>query len=904
MPVLPGAQQRLTPDASSSVAQYTGGIAENAQIAQGQAMSKVGGELVQMADKRRDELDQLSVVEAATALRNEGLRLTEEYTAIKGGDVLKTKLLPTYAAKFKEVSDKLAFGLSRKQQELFAPHASTAGANFQTGAMKHSIQESEKYAGDVFGNDIKSREGVAAASRLDDAQVNLQVKGAWDATLARMDTLGIRDPVSRDQMAKGVLGSIQTAVIDAHLNASDTARANEYFHRPDVQASMTQDQIEKMEKRLKPATDFAAGKLIADNAYAMWQKDKTVNTSRYIAEMAKGNPQIASDAHVLVAQYQQAQRGADQENLGVSMLAFEKGGADAAASARVQSTKAFQDLSAPDQAKFLEHARVVQHQLVTEGRSEARFQSFEERQKAADAKIAQQELWDSNLSKAADLAANPVALKKVTPAQWVAYGTEFSPKVINELKKEQQRVIKEVSKHEVDKQIFASAVANISNKVQVKTIQTLSEMKIASKKEELGRDLKPEEHAAIYREVIDETTPKAETWHGTGENPLYKMPPEKAMFFSALMGNFPDKTQYNQAWLEQMYGDQTKDVVKRAATLEVLQKLNTEGRHASPTQLEEMTNRVLNRRKSAPTAAPTAAPTTVTAPVGSKNTITPSAQPTPDELYSAAFKGKTTTGMLPEGMITAGNIDLTKRQVAHNADGSISTELSKGFNIDGKNVLIPTVVGGKIVSDAEAIAHYRATGENLGEFRTDAASNKYAEMLHKDQEKRYAKSVTTAPSPQNAAKEEARNKEITALENAERARISQESTAKEKAAAEAKQKVEAKQKAEATAAAEAKQKAEAKGLTQNQAQQLLEANTILNAAVEKAKESASTPAPVEAKGLTHNQAQQLLEANMILDAAQGKGDTSRKEAVNKVSDLLSHELLLKLLAQRQKKAGK
>jgi hypothetical protein len=289
-------------------------------------------------------------------------------------------------------------------------------------------------------------------------------------------------------------------------------------------------------------------------------------------------------------------------------------------------------------------------------------------------------------------------------------------------------------------------------------------------------------------------------------------------------------------------------------------------------------------------------------------------------------------------MITAGNIDLTKRQVAHNADGSISTELSKGFNIDGKNVLIPTVVGGKIVSDAEAIAHYRATGENLGEFRTDAASNKYAEMLHKDQEKRYAKSVTTAPSPQNAAKEEARNKEITALENAERARISQESTAKEKAAAEAKQKVEAKQKAEATAAAEAKQKAEstakekaaaeakqkveakqkaeataaaeakqkaeAKGLTQNQAQQLLEANTILNAAVEKAKESASTPAPVEAKGLTHNQAQQLLEANMILDAAQGKGDTSRKEAVNKVSDLLSHELLLKLLAQRQKKAGK
>jgi hypothetical protein len=44
-----------------------------------------------------------------------------------------------------------------------------------------------------------------------------------------------------------------------------------------------------------------------------------------------------------------------------------------------------------------------------------------------------------------------------------------------------------------------------------------------------------------------------------------------------------------------------------------------------------------------------------------------------------------------------------------------------------------------------------------------------------------------------------------------------------------------------------------------------------NAAKERAKEP--TPAPVKVKGLTQNQAQQLLEANKVLRAAQEKGST-------------------------------
>ncbi len=110
----------------------------------------------------------------------------------------------------------------------------------------------------------------------------------------------------------------------------------------------------------------------------------------------------------------------------------------------------------------------------------------------------------------------------------------------------------------------------------------------------------------------------------------------------------------------------------------------------------------------------------------------------PSEVPSQGTQKATDASNSPAGIKVPGNIDLHHRPVVQNGK-DISTVLSKSFGFDEGEVLIPTVAadGSGILSDDDAIAQYRKTGQHLGIFDTSDNASTYAQSLHEDQAKEY-----------------------------------------------------------------------------------------------------------------------------------------------------------------------
>jgi hypothetical protein len=82
----------------------------------------------------------------------------------------------------------------------------------------------------------------------------------------------------------------------------------------------------------------------------------------------------------------------------------------------------------------------------------------------------------------------------------------------------------------------------------------------------------------------------------------------------------------------------------------------------------------------------------------------------------------------------AGNVDLYAQPKVTNADGSTSTVDSSSYNIDGVEVLLPSVTpdGRHLRSPDDIVAEYRRTGRHLGKFPDVASANAHAGQLHAD----------------------------------------------------------------------------------------------------------------------------------------------------------------------------
>jgi murein DD-endopeptidase MepM/ murein hydrolase activator NlpD len=892
MAVLPGAQARSTPEPSTSVAQYRGGIAESAQLATAESVQSLGGELIQRADEHRRQLDELRVIEAATALRQGELDLTFDpqhgYQNIRGGDVVKRPIVEEYGQKHKELSDKITSTLSPRQQEQFKRHSAGSGVNFQAQVMRHSMAESEKYGGDVYKADLLSRAATASASYKNQLITAQQINGVDEATNYRMQTLGVNEisPALRDEFVKGARGTVHTAVIDAALKAGDTEYADSYFKANGK--DMTLAQSDAVKAQLQPATDFAKAKGIATEAFQKNLADPKYNATADILEKSGTNNRVASAAHSMYQQFVQEKKLADTEAQGTVLNTFYTT-PDRATMNSIVATKEFNALNDTQKAAV----RHTMQTSVTAAESLVASQTWQqesheairENREAAAAKRAQDALSnDPAVIARVNAEFNDPNFRKKTPEYFLGLAPEIGIDYAKHLIAAQAKADKEFNSFKMNRYEVDSVKTDSikKNKSQDRAVNEMAELRGRQFYEQNGRPPTLEEQKNIMLEIVTQKVEVPGLFYGFNEEALYKLPPAQRAAYDSLIqaarnAGRPDPTgeQLAKAW--KVIEPRLKTAGQNAATLGIppvppttkvtpsttgapatgagTATTTTAGTPAASTEAVKAPEPTVTA--TVPTfALGGSAPSTGVAPglgsgggaAASKLTPMPDAITKNIEVAKTAAPARATTpapvatkaetkapaanevtatikppAPAKDGLVEKGNIDLKNRPIVEANDGKVSTVRSISVGIDGKEVLIPTVINGEIVSDKAAIEHYKKTGEHLGKFETVEAANTYAEKLHKTEEARVAevrkaygiseKPSLEKPKPKSAAVAQAETVKAEAATVKAKAKAAADAaTAERKAAAAKIDKTRAAEKAAAdalTAEIETKNKAEA-----------------------------------------------------------------------------------------------
>jgi len=108
---------------------------------------------------------------------------------------------------------------------------------------------------------------------------------------------------------------------------------------------------------------------------------------------------------------------------------------------------------------------------------------------------------------------------------------------------------------------------------------------------------------------------------------------------------------------------------------------------------------------------------------------------TPDKID---FTPDATASNLPTiGLLEPGNINIDDRPLVDLPEGGKGTVKSTSFEEDGREILIPTIVNGRVLSGEDAWSHYKETGEHLGIFDTPINATAYSKALSNRQDRVY-----------------------------------------------------------------------------------------------------------------------------------------------------------------------
>lgn len=351
---------QVSPNALPEVRQTDPGSAEFAKVAGrqtqefGKALTDFGGAMNKIAMAEQEEVDQARVQEQYTRLSkaaNASLYSDGGVMGLSGSQAVGAA--DKWSVDYDKVASELSGELHPRQAQKFQKIVQVTKRAYHDNVMRHEYRQAQSYKDETGKAAIDQALENAGASYQDGETVDLQLGLARGVLLQRPEYLGA-SPEVRKRVDEALEGSFHARVVTAALDAGNTGYAKTWFDANKDRIPL--DMRGKVEKQIKPATDFAEGKALALEA----QRKVTAGTSvleveSWLAEKAS-TKESHNVAQSMMTQYQDAQRRQDAKVQGSYLERFELAPSHKTFTA-IMGDRGFQSMEPEARGKLVKYMR-------------------------------------------------------------------------------------------------------------------------------------------------------------------------------------------------------------------------------------------------------------------------------------------------------------------------------------------------------------------------------------------------------------------------------------------------------------------------------------------------------------------------------------------------------------------
>lgn len=228
------------------IARQTGGIARLAVVgpsgAEGQGMAQLGQEIDRGADEifraqkiEEDRANTLRAEEAFTNLRERQLDLSigeaNGFARIKGSDAVTRPIFPEYTKRFEDAEREIAAGLSNDEQRgRFKARAGVARLQYQEEILRHLAREGDVYAKEVYDGTVATEQRNAVARWESPADVALSLDRIAATVTTRAERYGWA-PEYTKAIQQSEAGKVHAAVVGQAIASGNYKYAQSWYDR-------------------------------------------------------------------------------------------------------------------------------------------------------------------------------------------------------------------------------------------------------------------------------------------------------------------------------------------------------------------------------------------------------------------------------------------------------------------------------------------------------------------------------------------------------------------------------------------------------------------------------------------------------------------------------------------------